>query len=172
MTRGGFKIDRQAIAHMTREIQREFDKHPISVPINADAPQVGNRGTTVYNAPVVTIHGDRAQVAWGNNEVHQATADQREIAPGFEAIAQALASTIQGLVDIALADEDRRTAEDAAHEVLDEVTKDHPDRGVIKRGVAVVKGILAPLAVGAQAGISDSAREWAKTAVEQLTSTL
>lgn len=172
MASSGFKINKQAIARMTREIQREFDKHPISVPIHADNPDLHERGTTVYNGPVVNVQGDRAQIAWGNRDVYQRSKDQQEIAPGYEAITQALVSTLEHLTEVGLDHEDRTTAEDAANQVLSEVTKDHPDPGVIKRGVAVVKGILAPLALGAQAGISDSAREWAKTAVEQLTSTL
>jgi hypothetical protein len=172
MAPSGFKINKQAIARMTREIQREFDKHPISVPIQADAPELHHRGTTVYNGPVVNVHGDRAQIAWGNRDVHQGSKEQQEIAPGFEAITQALVSTLEHLAEVGLNNEDRITAEDAASDVLSEVTKEHPDRGVIKRGIAIVKGILAPFALGAQAGMSDSAREWAKTAVEQLTSAL
>jgi hypothetical protein len=172
MTPSGFKINKQAIARMTREIQREFDKHPISVPVRADTPELQDRGMTVYNGPVVNVHGDRAQIAWGNRDVYQGRKEEQAIAPGFEAITQALVSTLERLAEVGLDDDDRVTAEDAANHVLSEVTKEHPDRRVIRRGIAVVKGILAPLALGAQAGISDGAREWAKTAVEQLTSTL
>ena len=172
MAPSGFKINKQGIARMMREIQREFDKHPVSVPIQADNPDLHDRGTTVYNGPVVNVHGDRPQIAWSNRDVYQGSKEQREIAPGFEAIAQALVSTLEHLAEVGLEDDDRTTAEDAANEVLSEVTKDQPDRGVIRRGIAIVKGILAPLALGARAGMSDSAREWAKTAVKQLTSTL
>ena len=171
MAPSGFKINRQAIARMTREIQREFDKHPISVPIKGE-PRIHDRGSTVYNGPVVNVLGDGAQLAWDNRDVYQGRREQQEIAPGFEAITQALVSTLEHLAEVGLNKEDRITAEDAASDVLSEVTKESPDRGVIRRGVAIVKGILAPLAVGARAGVSDSAREWAKTAVEQLTSTL
>lgn len=172
MTPSGFKINKQAIERMTREIQREFDKHPISVPVQAHSPELQERGTTVYNGPVVNVHGDRAQISWGNRDVYQGRTEQQEIAPGFEAITQALVSTLGHLAEVGLDEEERSTAEQAANEVLGEVTKGHPDSGVVKRGVAVVKGILAPLALGVRAGVSDSAREWAKTAVEQLTSTL
>ncbi|MDQ3914979.1 MAG: hypothetical protein M3323_06550 [Actinomycetota bacterium] len=157
---------------MTREIQREFDKHPISVPIQAGNPEIHDRGTTVYNGPVVNVLGDRAQIAWGSGDVYQGRNERQEIAPGFEAVAQALVSTLEGLAGLGLNDEDVRTAEGAANEVLSEVTKSHPDASVIRRGLAVVKGILAPLALGAQAGLSDTAREWARTAVEQLAASL
>lgn len=172
MAPSGFKINKQGIARMMREIQREFDKHPVSVPIQADSPELHDRGTNVYNGPVVNVHGDRPQIAWGNRDVYQGSNEQNEIAPGFEAIAQALVSTLERIAEVGLDDENRATAEDAANDVLSEVTKVSPDRGVIKRGIAIVKGILAPVALGTQAGISDSAREWAKTAVEQLTSAL
>lgn len=95
MASSGFKINKQVIARMTREIQREFDKHPISVPIQADSRELHDRETTVYNGPVVNIHGDRAQIAWGNRDVYQGGAEQQEIAPGFEAITQALVSTLR-----------------------------------------------------------------------------
>jgi hypothetical protein len=172
MAPSGFKINKQAIARMTREIQREFDKHPISMPIQADPPELQPRGATVYNGPVVNVHGEGAQIAWSNHDVYQGRTQQQEIAPGFEAISQALVSTLEHLAKVGLNDEDRTIAEDAADEVLTEVTQEHPDRRMIRRGIAVVKGILSPLALGAQAGVSDSARGWAKTAVEQLTSTL
>jgi hypothetical protein len=58
-------------------------------------------------------------------------------------------------------------AEDAATEALSEVTKDEPDRRLIRRAVAVVKGVLAPLALGANAGVSEGVQEWAKTAPAQ-----
>jgi hypothetical protein len=117
-----FKINKQAIARMTRDIQREFDKHPISVPIRGDTPEPQGRGTTVYNGPVFNVHGDRAQIAWGNRDVYQSRREQQEITPGFEAITKALISTLENLSEVGLNDEDRTTAEDAANEVLSEVT--------------------------------------------------
>lgn len=171
MSPSGFKINKQGIARMMRDIQREFDKHPISVPVQADAPELRDEASTVYNGPVINIHGDRAQIAWGNQEVHQHH-EQNEVAPGFEAIALALVSTLERLAEAGLSDDDRSTVEEAANEVLEEVTKDHPDRRMVKRGVAAVKGILAPLALGVQSGMNDGARDWARAAVEQLTSAL
>ena len=56
-------INRAGIAQMMREIQREFDKHPIKVPVDSDRLSTGT--TTIFNGPV--IHGDAngAQLAWG-----------------------------------------------------------------------------------------------------------
>jgi hypothetical protein len=55
-------------------MQREFDKHPIRVPVEADPSTVavaGGQTTINYNGPV--IHGDAtgAQLAWGNDVVTQ-----------------------------------------------------------------------------------------------------
>jgi hypothetical protein len=47
---------------MTREIQREFDKHPVTVRF-APMPKPE---TTVYNGPVINVHGDRTQIVWNN----------------------------------------------------------------------------------------------------------
>ena len=60
----GFKINRHAIAEMMGEIQREFDKHPIRVPIEAndpDATEIHAVHHTTYSGPVINIQGDRAR---------------------------------------------------------------------------------------------------------------
>jgi hypothetical protein len=66
---------------MKREIQREFDKHPISVPVQADPATTFGTGATVYNGPVVNVHGDHAQIAWGNRDVSQNQEHEQVIAP-------------------------------------------------------------------------------------------
>jgi hypothetical protein len=76
---------------MTREIQREFDKHQIRVPVQAEppappsGPAIG--GTTIFNSPVIDGSADGAQLAWGNDTVHQVQNRTEQIAPGFEAVA-------------------------------------------------------------------------------------
>lgn len=167
----GVHINRQAIARMMRDVQREFDKHPIRVPVEADEGQLtGGRspGSTVYNGPVIFGDANGAQLAWGNETVNQSQQHVEQIAPGFEVLAQAVVRTIEGLPRAGLTAEDEQAAEDAAKEVLDELTHPQPDSGRIRSGLAALKGILAPLAIGLTAGARDGAREWAKTAIEQL----
>lgn len=57
-------INKQVIARMMRDIQREFDKHPIRVPLEADAPRVLPLPTTaagnIYNSPVIYGSADGA----------------------------------------------------------------------------------------------------------------
>jgi len=167
----GFKINKQGIAKMMREMQREFDKHRIKVPVETDSsalPTPSTASHTTYNGPVIHIHGDRAQLAWDNHEVKQSQAHVEQVAPGYEALAQALVSTLQQLSSAGLDDDDRTTTEVTVNGVLAEVTKPEPDRGAIKRSLALIKGLLAPIALGTATGAGEGAQEWARTAIEQL----
>lgn len=163
-------INRQEIERLTREIQQEFDKHPIRVPVRADSPALprfARSTTTIFNGPVIHGNADGALLAWGNDTVHQAQTRQK-IAPGFEAIAAAVAKTLERLPDAGLAEDDWQDAEGAARDVLAEVTQTEPDRGKIRRAISSIKGVLAPVAMGLVAGGADGAREWARMAIEQL----
>lgn len=88
----GVSINKQAIAKIQRDLQREFDKHPIHVPVNANTPAGFGHvlPTTVnhYHAPVVTVHGDHAQVAWGDGSITQGQGDVSQVTEGYEALAQ------------------------------------------------------------------------------------
>jgi hypothetical protein len=164
-------INKQAIAKMMRDIQREFDKHPIRVPIETDGsklPTGATFGNTVYNGPV--FHGDAngAQLAWGSHMVNQTQNHSQQIAPGFEAIANAVVRTLEQLPAVGLAEHDQQDADEAARAVLTEVTQPQPDRGKIRRALSALKGLLAPVALGLAAGTAEGAQEWAKTAIEQL----
>lgn len=165
----GFSINEREIARMMKKTQQEFDKHPISVPVNADPNIVPPNSTTIYNGPVV--HGDvtGTQLAWGNQTVNQTQHSQAEkIAPGFEAVAQAVVKTLERLHEVGLADDDRHDAETVANEALAEVTQTQPDRGKLRRALNALKGYLAPVAFGLVTGSAEGAQEWARTAIEQL----
>ena len=168
----GFGVNKRGIEKLTREIQREFDKHPIQVPVRAqrEAGVEAAAGSTHYYGPVINVHGDRAQLAWGNRDVVQSQARSEEIAPGYEAIAQAVVSTLRELASAGLPADDRQEAEAIGAEALAEVVKDEPNRGVIRRSVAALKGFLSPIALGMATGAGDGAEEWARTAIEQLQS--
>ena len=67
MPRSG--INKQAIAKMMREMQREFDRHPIRLPLETEGPVARDgttTGKTVYNGPVIYGSADGAQLAWSN----------------------------------------------------------------------------------------------------------
>jgi hypothetical protein len=163
-------INKREIARMMSDIQREFDKHPIRVPVRTDTPSLPAGATaahtTIYNGPVIHGNADGAQLAWGNQTVVQHQTQQ--VAPGFETIAQAVVSTLKQLPAAGLAEEDRQDAEAEANAVLSEVTQAEPDRGKIRRALAALRGFLAPVAMGLVTGGAEGAHEWAKTAIEQL----
>jgi hypothetical protein len=91
-----------------------------------------------------------------------------QIAPGFEAIAQAVVRTLEQLPVVGLPEDDQREAEAAANEILMEVTQPEPERGKIRRAITALKGFLAPIATGLSKGSGEGVHEWAKTAIEQL----
>ncbi|MFF4987378.1 hypothetical protein ACFY19_09320 [Streptosporangium saharense] len=168
-------INKQGIAKMMRDIQKEFDKHPIKVPINVDEPDVATGHvmpghTTINYGPVIHGSVDGAQLAWNNSGLVNQTQNSGEqfITPGFELLAQALISTREGLLSLGLADEDLTDAQAVTDDALAEVTQAEPDRGKLRRAVTVLKGLLAPIATGLAAGAGEGAQDFARTAIEQL----
>ena len=57
----------------------------------------------------------------------------------------------------------------AGGEVLREVEAPTPSHTVIRRALAMVKGILGPIALGVTSGAGEGAQELTKTAIEHLT---
>lgn len=167
-----FKINQSAIKKMTQEIQREFDKNPIQVPINADSPAL--RSGDVYNGPVINVQGDNAQLAWDNRDVLQSntTNPPADIAAGFEPLSEAVVRILKEVHASGLAPDDIAAVEEAGKEILDEVTRKEPEEGRIKRTVTYMKGLLAPLVTrvteSAAEGAGEGVHDWAATAVEAL----
>ncbi|WP_020498847.1 hypothetical protein [Sciscionella marina] len=113
-------------------------------------------------------NADGAQLAWDNQTVNQVQDQTQHIAPGFELIAQAVAHTLENLPLLGLSEQDQQDAEDAAKEVLEEVTQDEPKPGRIRRALSAIKWFLTPVATGVATGAGEGAQEWAKTAIEHL----
>lgn len=146
----GFKINKQGIRMMTREIEREFAKNPVQVPLEADPRAVSlPSATTVHNyhGPVVTVSGDHAQIAWGNGEVQQTQNRVEQVAPGYEELARLVTDLLANLANFNLDDAEEAEIRSNAENVLGEVVKVERDQGVIKRGLTMLKGILAPVAL-------------------------
>lgn len=181
------RINRAEIARMTGEIQREFDKHPIRVPVTADKPiiaghdphatcQYGHQqpvGPTYhYHGPVFLGSAEGAQIAWNNKEVHQSQQRTEQVTPGYEAIAAAVAKVLEGLPASGLSDEEVTDATDAGEAILQEIVKPQPDRSKLRRALATLRGFLYPIATGAvkgtAAGAASGAEEWARIAVQHL----
>jgi len=169
----GFEVNEAGIRAMMEAIQQQMDKHPVRARVEADTSGVA-LGGNVFNGPV--IHGDvsGSQLAWGNSTVQQTqNPAQQEIAPGFEAVAQAVIDALRELPTMGAPQEDLDEAAAAGAEVLNEVVQAEPDRGKIRRAVAALKGYLAPIATTAiTAGAVAGADESAKALIERLSTAL
>lgn len=171
----GFKINKQGIRQMTRELEREFAKHLVRVPLEADPSNLTlGSGTTVnnYHGPVVTVTGDNAQLVWdAAGDVTQNQDHAQQIASGYENIARSLTDLIANLTTLVLGD-DETEARGQAETVLAEIVKPDPDKSVVKRGLTMIKGILAPISAGVAAGVTAEASEAARHAIDALSTGL
>ena len=168
---GGFKINKQAIRKMSREIEREFAKHPVWVPLEVDPGRVSlPPATTVnnYHGPVVTVNGDHAQIAWANRDVQQAQNRVEQIAPGYERLAQLVTDLLANLPTFALDESDEVELRSSVDTVLSEVVKPEPDQKIIKRAVTMIKGLLAPIGAGVSQAATDETAEATRTVIDAL----
>lgn len=168
----GFEINKQGIARMTRDMQKEFDRHPIRVPVQADLPElpdISHGATVTYNGPVIYGSADGAQLAWNNGAVSQSQAGEpAQIAEGFEALASIVAEILRQLPATGLSGEDQEIAAEAGNEILVQLTQPVPEPGKIKRAAATLRGVLVQLAIAAETGVGQAVTEWAKEAVKHL----
>ncbi len=164
----GFKPNRRGLDQLQRELQRELDKRPVYVRAQAEAGGVLPAAATVnnYHGPVVTVNGNNAQLAWDNQSVDQT--QDNDIASGFETLAEVLTGLLASMPSLGLSAEDEAAARDNANVVLGEVVKGEPDNGVVKRGVTMLKGLLAPVAAGLATAVTSESADLAKTVIEGL----
>ncbi|WIX92579.1 hypothetical protein [Amycolatopsis sp. DG1A-15b] len=169
-------IDEDAIARFAEDLQREFDKHgPIVIPVEADMsglPSLG-QGATVnnYNGPVFNGGVSGAQIAWNNDTVTQNQQNaSSDVALGYESLAKLITDLLQQLPQVGLDEQARLDTEDAAKEVLKEITgTEAPEPGRLRRALTVLRGGLAPIATGIVSGLAAGAEDWAKAAIAGLT---
>ncbi|MGL5826773.1 MAG: hypothetical protein ACRCYU_18480 [Nocardioides sp.] len=169
----GFEINRRAIQKMSKEIEKEFARNPVRVPLEADASGVTFPAAAVtnnYHGPVVTVHGDNVQLAWDNQTVNQT--QNQDIAPGYEELAKVVTGLLVSLPALGLSDADEQEAKATATTVLGEVVKDEPDQGRIKRSITMLRGLLAPIATGVRTAASDESAELSTRLIDGLGSTL
>ncbi|KUN03436.1 hypothetical protein AQI95_23345 [Streptomyces yokosukanensis] len=123
-----------------------------------------------HGGPV--FHGPASgnQFAWNNDQVTQNQRNDGAVAPGFEALARLVGDLLGQLPGAGLAERDRLDAVAAAQEVLAEVTgPEAPEPGRLRRALNGLKGVLAPVATGAAAGVGAATQEWAHEAIRNLT---
>lgn len=169
----GFEINPQGIREIQRELEREFAKHPIRVPLTVDAEGVAPpHGVVVnYHGPVVTVHGDHAQLAWNNETVNQHQ-DVEDIAVEYAQLADVVTQVLALLDRLDLSQDDADDARSEARGVLTEVTNPSPDRGVVRRGVTMLKGLLAAAGAGVGTAVTAETAEHARQLIELLGSSL
>jgi hypothetical protein len=167
------RINEQAIAQLTREIQREMNKHPVTVPVQVETPTDYGPSAAVgvnnFYGPV--IHGDAngAQLAWNSGAVSQTqNGTPQDIASGFEAVAAAVARLLQEVSGSGLDEETRNRLAEPAAEVLTEVVESEPDKSKIRAALDRMMGVLAPVALAVTTGAGEGAADWAKHAISSL----
>ena len=69
---------------------------------------------------------------------------------------------------LGLDDEDQVLAAEAGNEILAQLIQPSPEPGKIKRAAATLWGVLVPLAIATGTGVTQAVTEWAKAAVEHL----
>lgn len=170
----GFKINKKAIKDMTREIEREFAKNPVRVPLEADPANGLTPATTInnYNGPVVTVSGNHSQVSWGNDVSVQTQSQTQEIAPGFEQLATMVTDFLANIQVFPFDEQEASDARDAAQTVLAEVVKTEPDKAAVRKSATLLKGLLAPFAAGLSKAVSEESADAARSLIESISSAL
>jgi hypothetical protein len=166
-----FKINKEGIRQMAREIEREFAKNPIRVPLQADPSGVQlPPAMTVhnYNGPVVTVTGDHVQLAWSNRNVTQTQTGTEQVSAGYEKVADLVTRLLAGLPSLGLEPDEETEAQATGEAVLREVVKAEPDRGLVKRGITMIKGLLAPVAADISTAVTEESVDLAKQIIEAL----
>src|SRR5690606_23850452 len=99
--------------------------------------------TTVnhYHAPVVTINGDRAQVAWGDGTIRQNQASVRQVTPGYEEAAQLTAEVLAKLDEFMFTADEAQDVRDNGELLLAEVVMPEPDKGLLRRAATMLRGL-------------------------------
>lgn len=109
-----------------------------------------------YNAPVVIINGDQAQVAWDggtNNRTDQ-------IPPEFVQLAASVAEALELLSREGVVDpEDATIAEEVGRDLLEEMTQSAPEPRKIRSGLATLRGLLATVSGAAGTGLATGSIE-------------
>ncbi|MCD9901046.1 hypothetical protein LUR56_15660 [Streptomyces sp. MT29] len=122
----------------------------------SDPRSVHNHEGPVFNEAV-----SGAQFAWKNQSVTQNQQNNSTVAPGFEALAALVDDLLQPLPRAGLADRDREDVEAAAGEVRATISgPGTPEEGRVRRALALLKGVLAPVATGVAAGTAAGAQQW------------
>ena len=126
-------------------------------------------GPTINHGPVFHGASQGGQFAWGNRDVAQQQNITQQVAAEFQPLAEAVVTILQQLPAYGLAPQDQQDIEAAANEVLAEVQQEQPEPGKLRRGVAMLKGFLFPIAKEAA---RQEVRQLAQQGLDQITTAI
>ncbi|SBT54328.1 hypothetical protein [Micromonospora narathiwatensis] len=122
-------------------------------------------GPTINHGPVFHGASQGGQFAWGNRDVTQQQNIAEQVSPEFQPLAEAVVTILQQLPGYGLTPRDQQDIEAAANEVLVEVQQEQPEPGQLRRGVAMLKGFLFPIA---REAATEEARQLAQQGLDQI----
>ncbi|MFI7511464.1 hypothetical protein ACIBSS_32110 [Micromonospora aurantiaca] len=126
-------------------------------------------GPTINHGPVFHGASQGGQFAWGNRDVTQQQSIAQQVTPEFQPLAEAVVTILRQLPGYGLTPRDQQDIEAAANEVLAEVQQEQPEPGKLRRGVAMLRGFLFPIAKEAAA---EEARQLAQQGLDQISASI
>lgn len=174
----GFTINKKVIQRMTRELEKEFSKNPIKIPVCAsrlglsqDEMNIGEqRPVGVVNNFTINA-APHSQLAVNAHEIHQemnlSGSDEK-----IEAMKKLLTEISQKMDSLNLSDEDELELSETVSKASAEIGKQHPDKERLKDFIRLMKRILAPLTLSSLSGASTAVNDIAEQWVRQLASFL
>ncbi|MDI9915414.1 hypothetical protein [Rhodococcus sp. IEGM 1379] len=101
--------------------------------------------TTNYHGPVIHISGGHSQLAWENNGSVDQIDTPATVTDGYANVARAVTEALEFLNTRDIDTDDREIADESSRVILAEVANDEPNRSVIKRELASLRGVLTPI---------------------------
>jgi hypothetical protein len=179
-----FKMNKQGLDQLQKDLQKELNKRPVTIPVRAESPRARYERpaptpppaptTTVnhiYNGPVVNYSGDgNAQLAFSESgDISQSQENHTyPIAEGYDELATVIADLRAELAELGLTGLEGELAAETVDEVLTEVATPEPDQRMILKAVNVLKGTLTAIASGVDKAISAEAAARAAAFITQL----
>lgn len=147
------------------DVQGEMGFHGMSHIEAHWSEKLRRSSTTTYNAPVVNVHGDHAQVAWDNQSVTQNSVSD-SVAPGYDDLAQAVTKALELLSRTPSLDPDDQVfARESAEQVPEQLVTTEPNPSIIRRGLAALRGVLLS---ASESAAGSAASEAIKTLITAL----
>jgi len=146
---------------LQRDINREAKRHPLKIPITGEAqggrlssPGAGASSyTTINNGPIFNASVQGSQLSWTTGgDVYQVVSADSAV----EQLVKVVGDVLNALPDLDIASADRTVAQEAADEVLLEVSRPEDERepSTIRRLLVQIRGALVPVATGTASGTS------------------